>query len=90
MREVGVLEAKTNLSALLGEIETTGEPIAITRHGKRIARLEPEVAKARAVPEKRPWSEIVAETRRWADDMAARNPRLAEPYDLRTDRDSIE
>ena len=42
MRSVGVLEAKTNLSALLDEIETTGEAIVITRHGKPVARLSPE------------------------------------------------
>lgn len=42
MRTVGVLEAKTNLSALLDEVETTGEAIVITRHGKAVARLSPE------------------------------------------------
>lgn len=42
MRSVGVLEAKTNLSALLDEVETTGEAIVITRHGKAVARLSPE------------------------------------------------
>ena len=41
MRSVGVLEAKTNLSALLDEVETTGEAIVITRHGKAVARLSP-------------------------------------------------
>lgn len=44
MRSVGVLEAKTNLSALLDDVETTGEVIVITRHGKAIARLSPENA----------------------------------------------
>ena len=29
MREVGVLEAKTNLSALLDEVQQTGEPVLI-------------------------------------------------------------
>ncbi len=42
MRRVGVLEAKTILSALLDEVETTGEAIVITRHGKAVARLSPE------------------------------------------------
>lgn len=42
MRSVGVLEAKTKLSALLDEVEATGETIVITRHGKRVARLSPE------------------------------------------------
>jgi len=41
MRTVGVLEAKTNLSALLDDVEATGEVIVITRHGKAIARLSP-------------------------------------------------
>lgn len=42
MRAVGVLEAKTNLSALLEEVERSGETIVITRHGKAVARLTPE------------------------------------------------
>lgn len=42
MRSVGVLEAKTNLSALIDDVETTGETIVITRHGKAVARLAPE------------------------------------------------
>ena len=90
MREVGVLEARTNLSVLLGEVEATGRPIAITRHGKRIARLEPERSSRALSKDGRPWSEIVEDTLRWADEIAARNPRLAEPQDLRADRDSIE
>lgn len=39
MREVGVLEAKTNLSALLDAVEGGGEEILITRHGKPVAKL---------------------------------------------------
>ena len=39
MREVGVLEAKTHLSALLDAVERGGEEIVITRHGKPVARL---------------------------------------------------
>lgn len=47
MREVGVLEAKTNLSALLDEVQQTGEPVLITRHGKPVAQLSlpPETAR---------------------------------------------
>jgi len=40
MRQVGVLEAKTHLSALLEAVEK-GEEIEITRHGRPIARLAP-------------------------------------------------
>lgn len=43
MRHVGVLEAKTQLSALLDAVEKTGEPVVITRHGKAVARLSVEV-----------------------------------------------
>ena len=39
MREVGVLEAKTNLSALLSEVERGAGDVMITRHGKPVARL---------------------------------------------------
>ena len=48
MIEVGVLEAKTRLSALLDAVERGEGPIVITRHGKRIAvlsRQEPYVDK---------------------------------------------
>ncbi|NBB15623.1 type II toxin-antitoxin system prevent-host-death family antitoxin [Caulobacter sp. SLTY] len=39
MREVGILEAKTNLSALVDAVDRNGEEIVITKHGKPIARL---------------------------------------------------
>ncbi len=41
MREIGVLEARTNFSALLAEIERSGEEIILTRYGKEVARLTP-------------------------------------------------
>jgi len=40
MREVGVLEARNGLSALLEQVEK-GEEITITKHGKPVARLVP-------------------------------------------------
>ena len=39
MRHVGVLEARTNFSALVEEVENGGEAVAITRHGKPVAKL---------------------------------------------------
>ena len=51
MREIGVLEAKTNLSALISEVETGGEPVLITRHGKPVAQLSPV---AQSDPMRRP------------------------------------
>ncbi len=93
MKEVGVLEAKTNLSALLAEVESTGEPVAITRHGKRIARLTPEGAsdggrRGRKSPED--WRRFAEELRAWREGMATTHPGLAQPLDLRAERDEIE
>lgn len=50
MREVAATDAKARLSQLLSDVER-GESVAITRHGKVIARLvpedDPELVKAR-------------------------------------------
>lgn len=46
MKHVGMFEAKTNLSALVEEVEKGGA-VVITRHGKPVARLvraEPELS----------------------------------------------
>ncbi len=45
MKHVGIFEAKTNLSALIEEVEKGGS-VVITRHGKPVAKLvraEPEL-----------------------------------------------
>ncbi len=42
MREIQASEAKTHLPRLLDEVER-GETLVITRHGRPIARLTPEV-----------------------------------------------
>ncbi|MET2832575.1 type II toxin-antitoxin system Phd/YefM family antitoxin [Mesorhizobium shangrilense] len=41
MKSVSIVEAKAHFSALLAEVEG-GEEIALTRHGKVIARLVPD------------------------------------------------
>lgn len=41
MKSVSVVEAKSRFSALLAEVEK-GEEIAVTRHGKVVARLVPD------------------------------------------------
>lgn len=43
MREVGAFEAKNTLGTLLDLVQQ-GEQVVITRHGKPIARLIPEIA----------------------------------------------
>ena len=47
MREIQASEAKTHLPQLLDEVER-GETILITRHGKPIARLVPEIDRRQA------------------------------------------
>ncbi len=42
MREVGAFEAKNTLGTLLDRVEQ-GEEIVITRHGRPVARLVPNV-----------------------------------------------
>jgi len=42
MREIQASEAKTHLPRLLDEVER-GETLIITRHGRAIARIVPEV-----------------------------------------------
>jgi prevent-host-death family protein len=42
MREIQASEAKTHLPQLLDDVER-GEVLIITRHGRRIARIVPEV-----------------------------------------------
>jgi len=42
MREIQASEAKVHLPQLLDDVER-GETLIITRHGRRIARLVPEV-----------------------------------------------
>ncbi|HYE46436.1 MAG TPA: type II toxin-antitoxin system Phd/YefM family antitoxin [Caulobacter sp.] len=39
MREVGILEAKTKLSALVEAVDRDGEEVMITRHGRAVAKL---------------------------------------------------
>jgi antitoxin (DNA-binding transcriptional repressor) of toxin-antitoxin stability system len=41
MKEIGLYEAKTKFSALVQEVEESGDSIALTRHGKIVAELRP-------------------------------------------------
>jgi len=63
MKEVGVLEAKTHLSALIDEA-AAGEDIVITRHGKPVAKLVPPDTL------RRPAQDIAAQVRAVRDKIA--------------------
>lgn len=47
MRSIQASEAKTNLPRLLDDVER-GETLIITRHGRAIARIVPEVERRQA------------------------------------------
>ena len=50
MRKVSVHEAKTHLSALLAQIEETGEEVIICRHRRPVASLMPYKKPSRLDP----------------------------------------
>ena len=56
MKNVSVVEVKARLSALLAEVEA-GEEIAVTRHGKVVARLVPDRPRMAADAFRDFWSE---------------------------------
>ena len=75
MREVGVLEAKTHLSALLDAVEKDGETVTITRHGRAVAKLSPaNDANATKLPRKVSAAELVARFQALREKIAAANP----------------
>lgn len=74
MREVGVLEAKTNLSALLDAVERTGESVMITRHGKPVARLIAPNLPVAEQKRKLSGEELVAKLQAMQARMVADNP----------------
>lgn len=74
MREVGVLEAKTNLSALLDAVERTGESVMITRHGKPVARLSAPDLPVAEQKRKLSGEELVAKLKAMQARMVADNP----------------
>jgi prevent-host-death family protein len=73
MREVGVLEAKTNLSALLDAVDRDGEEIVITRHGKPVAKLS-KAGTGAPRPRRLTGPELVEKMRQLQDKIARENP----------------
>ena len=56
MRTIQIVEAKARFSALLAEVEA-GEEIAITRHGRVVARLVPDAPRMAAEAFQEFWGE---------------------------------
>ncbi|MBU4435118.1 MAG: type II toxin-antitoxin system Phd/YefM family antitoxin [Alphaproteobacteria bacterium] len=74
MREVGVLEAKTHLSALLDAIEKDGETVTITRHGRAVARLCPASEASGPAPRRASAAELTERFQALRERIAAANP----------------
>jgi len=72
MREVGILEAKTNLSALVDAVDRDGEEIIITKHGKPVAQLSKPRATARG--RKLSGPELAEKFRQLREKIARDNP----------------
>lgn len=47
MKTVSSTDAKAKLNALLAEVESTGAPVTITKHGRPVAVLTPATAARR-------------------------------------------
>lgn len=91
MREVGVLEAKTNLSALLDGVERGGEDVIITRNGKPVARLTAPTSVSGGSQVRRLTGEELEERfQRLRDRLSAENPEIDKLTweDIREMRDS--
>ncbi len=59
MREIGAFEAKNTLGTLLDLVEN-GEEVAITRRGKRVARLVPDTGERDREKARRAAANIIA------------------------------
>ena len=79
MRHLGVLEAKTDFSALVSEVERTGEEVVVTRYGKAAVRIVPAHSARALSPAGR--KALVEDIIRTRDEIAARHPH-AEPFDI--------
>lgn len=75
MREVGVLEAKTHLSALLDAVEKGGEAVLITRNGRPVAKLSP-ANDASLLPRKVSAAELVVRSKALRERIAAADPKI--------------
>lgn len=77
MKTISVVEAKARFSGLLAEVEA-GEEIAVTRHGKVIARLVPDRRRVAADAFRDFWTDadeidLVAPEDQPAEDVASQD-----------------
>ncbi len=76
MRTLGVLEARTDFSAIVTEVENTGQAVTITKHGRPVVRIVPAMAQARLTRAQR--RTLIEETLAMRDAQPE-----TEPFDIR-------
>lgn len=76
MKEVPLAEAKNRLSALVQEVEETGEEVVITKHGRPAVRITRPRRPVRGVEERRALADDLATLRQR---MTKANPQSARP-----------
>lgn len=69
MRHIGVLQARTDFSAIVAEVERTGEEVTVTRHGRPAVRIVPAVSPADDVQRRRA---IIEDIKRLRADLEGR------------------
>ncbi len=74
MREVGILEAKTNFSSLVDAVDRDGEEIVITRHGKPVAKLTRPLIREAASRPKLTGPELLERLHKVREQIARNNP----------------
>lgn len=75
MRAIPIVEAKSHFSSLLSEVEA-GEEIAITRHGRVVARIVPDKPRMAADVFRPFWSESNIDLEAPADSLPEPVPSL--------------
>ncbi len=81
MKEVALADAKNRLSALVQEVEDTGEDIIITKHGRPAVRLTRPVRRPRTLEDQKKFAEEMSRLR---DEQARLAPESAKPIPWET------
>jgi prevent-host-death family protein len=63
--KVSATEFKAKCLSILDEVESSGNSVTITKHGRAVARLTP------ASPSPRPWLKLRAQKAEWVGDPLA-------------------
>jgi prevent-host-death family protein len=80
MHEIGAFEAKNKLGSLLDRVER-GEEVVITRHGKAVARLVPNVGRVDQSQSRSVFQRIRARAKKLQAKTSKRGRSVADSFD---------